>query len=99
MAHVQQVKQGLTMKKKIKTMRSIDVANQNAKKIKPFGYNRFKEHEVNLTPKGTYKYTKKELKYIKDNGGLKKPEYTGKKGEYTKTKQGNWMKVHPLDRK
>lgn len=29
----------------------------------------------------------------------KKMEYTGKKGEYSKTgKQGNWMKVHPLDR-
>lgn len=25
-------------------------------------------------------------------------KYTGKKGEYTKTKQGNWHKVHPLDR-
>ena len=24
--------------------------------------------------------------------------YTSKKGEYSKTQQGNWMKVHPLDR-
>ena len=24
--------------------------------------------------------------------------YTGRKGEYTKTQQGNFMKVHPLDR-
>lgn len=27
-----------------------------------------------------------------------KQKYTGKKSEYTKTKQGNFMKVHPLDR-
>jgi len=26
-------------------------------------------------------------------------QYTGKKGEYTKNQQGNFMKVHPLDRK
>lgn len=25
--------------------------------------------------------------------------YTGRKDEYSKTKQGNFMKVHPLDRK
>jgi len=29
---------------------------------------------------------------------LKVPKYKGLKGEYTKTKQGKWMKVHPLDR-
>ena len=27
-----------------------------------------------------------------------KKEYKGLKGEYSKTKQGNFMKIHPLDR-
>lgn len=29
---------------------------------------------------------------------MKNKKYTGKKGEYIKTKQGNFMKVHPLDK-
>lgn len=40
-------------------------------------------------------------KKLKDNKGdsfIGYSKYTGKKSEYTKTKQGNFMKVHPLDR-
>ena len=49
-------------------------------------------------------YSKKELKHVHGispkHKALKKKTsgYTGKKGEYSKTKQGNWHKVHPLDR-
>lgn len=29
---------------------------------------------------------------------MKDGPYTGRKGEYAKTKQGNFMKIHPLGR-
>lgn len=38
---------------------------------------------------------------LTDNNGKKfigYSKYTGKQSEYSKTKQGNFMKVHPLDR-
>lgn len=52
-------------------MRAIDIANKNAKKPESFGFHKSKEHEVNLSPKGKYNYSKKEAKYIKSKGGLK----------------------------
>lgn len=43
--------------------------------------------------RGSYLVPKSKAKALN-----KAKEYTGKKGEYSKSKQGNFMKVHPLDR-
>lgn len=51
-------------------------------------------------PMRSYESIKKELssKAITEALENAKKEYKGLKGEYSKTKQGNFMKVHPLDR-
>lgn len=52
---------------------------------------------------GEYKSikTKKPMILVMDKetgATVLEPLYKGRRGEYTKTKQGNWQKVHPLDR-
>ena len=51
-------------------MRSIDIANKNAVKPKVFGFHKSKKNQVNLSPRFIYNYSKKEMEYIKANGGL-----------------------------
>lgn len=57
------------------------------------------EHKDIYTFLDTLKTDDEKLDFLCDYGDWNVyEEYTGAKGEYTKTQQGNFMKVHPLDR-